>query len=99
MDSVRRILPPAPALKKNKKSSKPAPVAEDKMDVDENDVPPIDEIVDILIGFLETSTAFSRSVATFVFNHLTSEVRSSTIDFILKVCTSSNLLTSSGTNI
>jgi DNA polymerase phi len=54
-------------------------------DIDSDDVFPIDEIVDVLIGFLESSTAFSKAIATFAFSHLTSEIRRSTVNFILKV--------------
>lgn len=55
------------------------------MDVDGDGTSPIDEMVDILIGFLESSTAFSRTIGTFTFGHLTGEVRASTLDFIIKV--------------
>ena len=73
-----------PSGKTKKKSA-----SENNMDIDPNDVPPVDEIVDILIGFLEGSTSFSRTVATFTFAHLTTEIRRTTVDFILKVCMTS----------
>lgn len=91
MASVERLLPPpVSATSKDKKKSKKARVSEvNAMDVDkpadQEETAPIDEIVDVLIGFLESSTPFSKSVATYAFGNLTGRVLPTTMDFILKV--------------
>ncbi|KAJ3845276.1 DNA polymerase phi-domain-containing protein [Lentinula raphanica] len=52
--------------------------------VDDDDPPePIDVIVDTIIGFLEKSTAYMRTVGSQVFSLVSDRVKSSTIDLIL----------------
>jgi hypothetical protein len=77
LSAIAKLIPSGKAKRKS---------GENIMDIDSNDEFPIDEIVDILIGFLESPTSFSRTIATFVFAHLTSEIGPTTVDFILKVC-------------
>lgn len=77
LNAVAKLIPSGKAKRKS--------VSENTTDIDPNDVFPIDEIVDILIGFLESPTSFSRTIATFVFAHLTSEIRPTTVDLIIKV--------------
>jgi DNA polymerase phi len=47
---------------------------------------PIDVLVDIIIGFLEKSTAYMRTVGNQVFSLLSGSVQGTTIDLILSVC-------------
>lgn len=47
---------------------------------------PIDVFVDIIIGYLEQSTAYLRAVANQVFTLMSSAARESTIDLLLAVC-------------
>ncbi|KAI6032543.1 DNA polymerase phi-domain-containing protein [Pisolithus marmoratus] len=44
---------------------------------------PIDILVDLLIGYLEHASAYTRSVANEAFSHVTGAVQESTIDLIL----------------
>ncbi|KAI6005472.1 DNA polymerase phi-domain-containing protein [Pisolithus albus] len=44
---------------------------------------PIDILVDLLIGYLENASAYTRSVANEAFSHVTGAVQESTIDLIL----------------
>ncbi|KAF8325997.1 DNA polymerase phi-domain-containing protein [Cantharellus anzutake] len=74
ISSVARLLPP-----KESSPKKRGNVAE----VLPNAPLPIDEIVDILIGLLETGTAYSRVVANVCFEALTPEMRQGTMDLIL----------------
>jgi len=46
---------------------------------------PIDVLVDIIIGFLEKGTAFTRAVANWSFSLLSGLVKDSTINLILSV--------------
>lgn len=46
---------------------------------------PIDVLMDVMIGFLENASAFTRSVANEAFSRVTSAVKGSTIDLILNV--------------
>ena len=46
---------------------------------------PVDVLVDTIIGFLEKSTAYSRTVGNQVFSLLSGSVKSTTIDLILAV--------------
>lgn len=46
---------------------------------------PIDILVDVIIGFLENASAFTRSAANESFSRVTSAVQGSTIDLILSV--------------
>lgn len=58
-------------------------------DDEPEDLAPIDLLVDVLIGFMERSSAQLRSLATQVFAMLSAEVSESTIDLLLAVCLSS----------
>ncbi|KAF8321570.1 hypothetical protein DL93DRAFT_2051556 [Clavulina sp. PMI_390] len=87
IDSIQKLFPSS--KKKKRKSISTSETS--AMDVDEQDAAPIDEIVDILIGLLESSTSFSRSVATFALGHLTTEILPSTMEFILKQLDGKNL--------
>jgi DNA polymerase phi len=49
---------------------------------------PIDVFVDTIIGFLEKSTTYLRTISNQVFSLLSGSVRDTTIDLILKVCSS-----------
>ena len=51
----------------------------------ENESPPIDAFVDVIIGFLEKASAFTRSVGNESFSRVTSAVQGSTMDLILSV--------------
>jgi DNA polymerase phi len=48
--------------------------------------PPIDVLVDMIIGCLEKSSAYLRAIGNQAFSLLTGSVRESTIELILKVC-------------
>jgi DNA polymerase phi len=74
---------PVEKPKKSKKVHKPIVEVLDVVDSDEP--PPIDILIDVLIGFLETSTAYMRAVANQVFAMLTSAVQVSTLDLIAAV--------------
>lgn len=47
---------------------------------------PVDVVVDTIIGLLEHSTSFSRSMANQSFSMITPLVKESTIELILAVC-------------
>lgn len=47
---------------------------------------PVDIFVDTIIGFLEKSTTYLRTISNQVFSLLSGSVRDTTIDLILKVC-------------
>ena len=80
VDGVSKLL--APPAKSPKKKSKKAPSA----DAEEDSEPePIDVLVDIIIGFLEKSTAFTRAVGNQSFALLSGVVKGSTMDLILAV--------------
>jgi hypothetical protein len=67
------------ARSKSKKLQKPC-------DADvEHDSKPIDVLIDSIIGFLEHSTAYLRTVANQVFSLLSGAVQETTIDLILMV--------------
>jgi len=73
-----------PEDKKNKKSRKSgAP--------DDAPPAPVDVFVDTIIGFLEKSTAYMRSVGNQVFALLSAAVQVSTIDLIVTVCISTHM--------
>ena len=54
-------------------------------DTSEEDRPPIDFIVDIIIGLLERSTAFPKSLANLCFAMISSLLTKSSVDLILAV--------------
>ena len=68
-----------PEDKKSKKSRKSA--------ASDGTLPePVDVFVDTIIGFLEKSTAYMRSVSNQVFALLSAAVQESTVDLIVTVC-------------
>jgi DNA polymerase phi len=69
--------------KKLKPSKKRKSTLEDVSSLDPDAPPPIDILVDVLIGFLEHSSAYMRAVANQVFSLLTALVTESTMDLIL----------------
>lgn len=73
---------PPESISKPKKKGKASAVTAPE---DNEAPPPIDVLVDTLIGFLEASAANLRAVANQVFGMLTGEVKESTIDLILTV--------------
>ncbi|KAE9400753.1 hypothetical protein BT96DRAFT_857021 [Gymnopus androsaceus JB14] len=66
--------------KTKKKKSRPSTAAAED---DEATPEPIDVLVDTIIGFMEKSTAYMRTVGNQVFSLISGEVKSSTIDLIL----------------
>ncbi|KAG5647160.1 hypothetical protein DXG03_001115 [Asterophora parasitica] len=76
IDGATRMFP-APA-KKGKKSRKSAAA-----ETDEAALEPVDVFVDTIIGFLEKSTAYMRTVGNQVFALLSGTVQESTIDLIV----------------
>ncbi|KZV71817.1 hypothetical protein PENSPDRAFT_751491 [Peniophora sp. CONT] len=78
VDGVSKLF--APPKKTSKKKSKKAA----QEDVEEESEPePIDVLVDIIIGFLEKSTAFTRAVGNQSFSLLSGAVKGSTVDLVL----------------
>jgi DNA polymerase phi len=67
------------AGKKKKKDRKTKEPSEDVTDE------PVDILVDTIIGFLEKSTAYIRTVGNQVFSLLAGSVKNTTIDLILAV--------------
>ena len=67
------------ADKKRKKDRKTKESSEDVTDE------PVDILVDTIIGFLEKSTAYIRTVGNQVFSLLSGSVKNTTIDLILAV--------------
>lgn len=73
--------------KKKKKDRKTkGPSSEDVTDE------PVDILVDTIIGFLEKSTAYIRTVGNQVFSLLSGSVKNTTIDLILTVSQSHFIL-------
>lgn len=66
--------------------SSPSPKKKKKQTSDENEPSPIAALVDTLIGYLDKSTSFLRTVANQSFSFLTSLVDRESIDLILAVC-------------
>jgi DNA polymerase phi len=66
----------------SKKASKKAPKKADDAEETE-DLDPMDLLVDVLIGFMERSSAQLRALATQVFGMLSGEATESTIDLLL----------------
>jgi DNA polymerase phi len=69
--------------KRKKKRKSEGPKGDDTV---EDDVEPITAIVDVIIGYLEKSSSYLRSVANQSFGLMTSEVDKATADLILAVC-------------
>jgi DNA polymerase phi len=81
VDAVGRMFAPPPK-KKGKKARKSEPTEPSDGDVLE----PLDMLIDVIIGFLEESTAFLRAVANQVFTLLAVAVeRPESLDLILTV--------------
>lgn len=70
-------------LKPDGKKKKKAKKTEDESE--EPTEEPVDVLVDTIIGFLEESTAYMRTVGNQVFSLLSGSVRDSTIDLIVTV--------------
>jgi DNA polymerase phi len=62
--------------KKNRKTKEPSEDVTDE---------PVDILVDTIIGFLEKSTAYLRTVGNQVFSLLSGSAKSTTIDLVLAV--------------
>jgi len=77
IDGVARFFPSG---KKDKKSR------ESDGRTDESTPEPIDILVDLIIGFMEKSTAYLRTIGNQAFSLLSDAVKESTIDLILTVC-------------
>lgn len=77
IDGVVRFVPSG---KKGKKSQR----SDDG--TDESAPEPIDLLVDLIIGFMEKSTAYLRTIGNQAFALLSDAVKESTIDLILTVC-------------
>lgn len=69
--------------KNKKKGSQQSPRYGDS----EEDAEPVDVLVDSIIGMLEQSTAYLRTVANQVFSMLSSSTKGTTINLILRVST------------
>ncbi|KAF8447475.1 DNA polymerase phi-domain-containing protein [Boletus edulis BED1] len=74
LDATSNMFPSEKMPKKSK--SHPTPLSED-------DPSPIDVLVDVIVGFLEKASAFTRSVANESFSRVTGAVQGSTVDLIL----------------
>ncbi|KAF9466352.1 DNA polymerase phi-domain-containing protein [Collybia nuda] len=74
IDGATRMFPEEKKSKKSRKSTS---------NIDESAPEPIDVFVDTIIGFLEKSTAYMRTVGNQVFALLSGEVQESTIDLIV----------------
>lgn len=72
-------------LDKDKKKERKSIVTEEPKPQDGGEPPPIDLLVDTIIGFLERGTAFLRTVANQSFSLLSAHVERSTIELILTV--------------
>ncbi|KAJ3880960.1 DNA polymerase phi-domain-containing protein [Lentinula edodes] len=70
-------------MKKTKKGRPSASAPVDEEDSDDDGLEPIDAIVDTIIGFMEKSTAYMRTIGNQVFSLISGQVKSSTIDLIL----------------
>ncbi|KAJ4480701.1 DNA polymerase phi-domain-containing protein [Lentinula edodes] len=69
--------------KKTKKGRPSASAPIDEADSDDGGPEPIDAIVDTIIGFMEESTAYMRTIGNQVFSLISGQVKISTIDLIL----------------
>ncbi|KAF9505605.1 hypothetical protein BS47DRAFT_1400276 [Hydnum rufescens UP504] len=80
VSSVERLFTPPDSKEEKKKKRSSVPSGEIER---EAATAPIDEIIDIHIGFLEARSAYSRTIAKTSFSFLTGEVQRSTVDHIL----------------
>jgi len=70
----------------SEKSSKKSKKSKSQLTPPSEDEPSsIDVLVDVIIGFLENASAFTRSIANESFSRVTSAVQGSTVDLILSV--------------
>jgi DNA polymerase phi len=85
VDAAEKMFPAAP--KKTKKGRK-SDVTQSAQTVDADSPAPLDILIDVIIGFLEESTAFMRNVANQVFTLLALAVdKPESLDLILTVWT------------
>jgi DNA polymerase phi len=78
LEAIRKMFLSSEKKSKKTKTHQQQPLSEDEP-------PPIDVLVDVMIGYLEKASAFARSVASESFSRVTSAVQGSTIDLILSV--------------
>jgi DNA polymerase phi len=71
-------------------SSKSKKVKKSVDTTDETLPKPVDIVVDTIIGFLEKSTAYMRTVGNQVFSLITDSVQESTVDLLSSVCSLSS---------
>ncbi|KAJ3812332.1 DNA polymerase phi-domain-containing protein [Lentinula aff. lateritia] len=69
--------------RKTQKGRPSASAPADEEDSDDDGPEPIDAIVDTIIGFMEKSTVYMRTIGNQVFSLISGQVKSSTIDLIL----------------
>lgn len=70
----------------NQKSSKKHKNKQTALPPADDEAIPIDIFVDLLIGYLESASAYTRSVANEAFSRVTGVVQESTMNLILTVC-------------
>ncbi|KAF6764792.1 DNA-directed DNA polymerase [Ephemerocybe angulata] len=69
---------------KSKKSKKKADKkGKDKEEGEDEEVEPIDVLTDVIIGFLEASTSYMRTIANQAFGYLSALVKESTVDLLV----------------
>ncbi|KAJ3512520.1 hypothetical protein NLJ89_g3472 [Agrocybe chaxingu] len=76
IDGASRLLLTDDKKKKEKKDKKTEPGEDEELE-------PVDLLVDTIIGFLEKSTSYMRTVSNQVFSLLAGSVKESTVDLIL----------------
>ncbi|KAH6918992.1 DNA-directed DNA polymerase [Coprinopsis sp. MPI-PUGE-AT-0042] len=69
--------------KKDKKDKKKKNAEEDEKAEDVQDFDPIDELTDVIIGLLEGSTPYMRSIVNQTFGYISGAVNESTIDLLI----------------
>lgn len=79
IESASRMFPKQGTSEKAKKAT------EDLEEMEDTAFEPIDVLVDAIIGYLEKSTAYMRSVSNQVFALLSGSVKGTTIDLIVTV--------------
>ena len=87
IDAVARLPFWPPKSKKSKKDKKGKDKVEEEeaQAVGDDDLQPIDVLTDVIIGFLEASTAYMRTIANQAFGYLSSLVKASTVDLLIAV--------------
>lgn len=91
IDGATRMFPQSRKGKKGRKSA--------SADTDSSTPEPVDVFVDTIIGFLEKSTAYMRTVGNQVFALLSGAVQESTIDLIVTVRLLYSLTNENTTNL